>query len=221
MVIAAFLWGFAHLASEVLEGDTNAFDRAVLLALRNPADLADPIGPGWFEGMARDITALGGVAVLTFLTVAVAGWLWMRGNGRTMWLVLLSSAGGFAVSHLLKEVFGRARPDLVPHGATVYTASFPSSHSMMSAAIYLTLAALVARVEPRRRVKAYLLVVASLLSVLVGLSRIYLGVHWPTDVIAGWALGATWALIWWMGARWLESRGVVEPERDEPSSPQD
>ncbi|MEF2072236.1 phosphatase PAP2 family protein [Consotaella aegiceratis] len=218
VILAAGLWGFVNLAGEVLEGDTHGFDAMILTALRNPVDLGDPIGPPWFEETARDFTALGGVGVLSFLTLAVAGWLWMRGNRRSMWLVLLSTGSGYLVGNLLKRGFDRPRPDLVPHEAVVYTASFPSNHSMMSAVVYLTLAALVARVEPNRKVKAYLIGVAILLAVLVGASRVYLGVHWPTDVAAGWTMGAIWALAWWLCARWLETRGMVEPERDDGAS---
>jgi undecaprenyl-diphosphatase len=127
-------------------------------------------------------------------------------------LVLVSVAGGLLLSTLFKEAFDRPRPDLVTHGATVYTASFPSGHSMMAAVTYLTLAVMYARVEPRRAVKIYLIAVASLIILLVGASRVYLGVHWPTDVLAGWLAGATWALFCWLIARWLQRRGAVEPE---------
>jgi undecaprenyl-diphosphatase len=127
-------------------------------------------------------------------------------------LVLVSVAGGLLLSTLFKEAFDRPRPDLVPHGATVYTASFPSGHSMMAAVTYLTLAVMYARVEPRRAVKIYLIAVATLIILFVGASRVYLGVHWPTDVVAGWLAGATWALFCWLIARWLQRRGAVEPE---------
>ncbi len=119
------------------------------------------------------------------------------------------------MSTLLKQLFSRPRPDLVPHESFVYTASFPSGHSMMAAVTYLTLGALLARVQPRRQVKAYLLVLAALVTLLVGISRVYLGVHWPTDVLAGWAAGAIWALLSWLVARWLQRRGQVEPDADE------
>ena len=112
----------------------------------------------------------------------------------------------------MKWVFSRPRPDLVPHGAEVYTASFPSGHSMMSAVVYLTLGALLARTQSDRSVKTYVLAMAVVLTVLVGTSRVYLGVHWPTDVLAGWALGGAWALVCWSAMTWLQSRGQVEAE---------
>jgi undecaprenyl-diphosphatase len=212
LLVAAFAWAFVELADEVREGETRTIDTTILLALRVPGDPADPLGPGWFEELARDITALGGVGVLTLLTLAVAGLLWLQGHHRSVVLVLVSVAGGLLLSTLFKEAFDRPRPDLVPHGATVYTASFPSGHSMMAAVTYLTLAVMYARVEPRRAVKIYLIAVATLIILFVGASRVYLGVHWPTDVVAGWLAGATWALFCWLIARWLQRRGAVEPE---------
>jgi len=129
-------------------------------------------------------------------------------------LVLVAVAGGMLLSTLLKLGFERPRPDLVPHAVEVYTASFPSGHAMLSAVTWLTLGALLMRVEPRRRVKAFVLAMAVLTTLLVGASRIYLGVHWPTDVLAGWCIGAAWALICWLAALWLQRRGRVEETRE-------
>lgn len=216
LLISALGWGFAELADEMLEGDTHEFDRAVLLALRNPADPADPLGPGWLEEFGRDVTALGGTGVLAALTLAVAGYLWIDGKRRMMVLLLIAIVGGQVVSSLTKLGFDRPRPDLVPHGAQVYTASFPSGHAMMATVTYLTLATLLAQVEPRRALRVYLLALAIILSVSVGVSRVYLGVHWPTDVLAGWTAGAAWALLCLSTARWLGRRGMVEPAQDLP-----
>jgi undecaprenyl-diphosphatase len=112
----------------------------------------------------------------------------------------------------MKWAYARPRPELVPHGAEVYTASFPSGHSMMSAVVYLTLGALLARTQSSQGAKIYILSVAVILTVLVGTSRVYLGVHWPTDVLAGWALGGLWALICWLAMLWLQASGQVEDE---------
>jgi undecaprenyl-diphosphatase len=214
LLAAAGLWGFASLASEVLEGDTRALDRAILLALRNPADHADPIGPRWFEEVARDVTALGGNAVLTALTLAVIGYLVLARKRGAALLVAVSVGGGTALSSLLKLGFARPRPDLVPHAMEVYTASFPSGHAMLSAVTYLTLGALLMRVQPRWRLRLYILVLAVLATLLVGASRVYLGVHWPTDVLAGWCAGAAWALLCWLAALRLQRAGRVEPPGD-------
>lgn len=211
LVAAACLWIFVALADEVVEGETHAFDEAVLLALRNPTDPADPLGPGWIEELGRDITGLGGIGVLAILTLSAAGFLWLQGNQASMWLVLIAVGSGQLVSSLAKHGFDRPRPDLVPHGTLVYTASFPSGHSMMAAVTYLTLAAVVARTQPRRALRVYLLVLALLLTLAIGISRIYLGVHWPTDVLAGWTMGAAWALGCWLIAWWIEGRRSEPP----------
>jgi len=211
--ITGCLWIFVALADEVSEGGTHAFDETLLLALRNPADPADPLGPPWLEEAMRDVTALGGVGILAAITLAVAGFLWLARDRRAMWLVLASVGGGQALSTLAKHGFDRPRPDLVPHGMVTYTASFPSGHSMMAAVTYLTLAAMVARVQPTPALKAYVLGWSVALVLAIGVSRVYLGVHWPTDVLAGWTAGAGWALACWLVAMWLEARGAIEPER--------
>jgi undecaprenyl-diphosphatase len=215
VLVASGIWAFAELAGEVREGETQRVDRAILLALRNPADPADPVGPRWAEEAARDLTALGGIAVLSLLTLAVGGYLFLDGKRRAALLVVVAVAGGLAVATLLKQGFQRPRPDLVPHGVYVYTTSFPSGHSTMSAATYLTLGALLARVQRRRRQKLFLMGFAVLLTVIVGFTRVYLGVHWPTDVLGGWAAGGVWALLCWLAAWWLQRRGEVEKPGEE------
>ncbi len=212
LTAAAAIWAFIELADEVVEGSTHALDRALLLAMRSETDPADPLGPAWLEEMMRDFTALGGVGVLTLLTAGAVGYLVLTDKWRAALAVALSVAGGILLSTLIKMGFDRPRPDLVSHGSHVYTASFPSGHSMMAAVVYLTLGALLARVRPHKRVKAYILSCAVVLTVLVGISRVYLGVHWPTDVLAGWAVGAAWALLCWVITVWLQSRGKVETE---------
>ena len=215
---AASLVLFGQLTDEVLEGETHAFDETVLLALRSSADPSDPIGPDWLEEQIRDITALGSLGVLTLVSLAAVGFLILQGKRRTALLVVAAVGGGMLVSTLTKLGFDRPRPDLVPHATHVYTASFPSGHAMMAAVTYLTLGALLARVQPRLRLKLYLIGLAATLTVLVGLSRVYLGVHWPTDVLAGWTLGAAWALACWAIALWLQARGRIETAEPEPGA---
>lgn len=204
--VAGGVWGFAELADEVAEGETQSFDEALLLSFRNPLDKTDPLGPKWVEEIGRDLTAFGGVAVLTSLTFIVAAFLWLRNQGGTACFLLLAVGSGMLMSTSMKQVFDRPRPELVPHGSYVYTKSFPSGHSAMAAVTYLTLGALLARVQHQRRMKAYLIIVASLLSFAVGISRVYLGVHWPTDVLAGWTVGATWAAACWLALRWSQKQ---------------
>lgn len=215
LLIAGGLWTFVGISNEVIEGDTLAVDKTILLSLRNPADLSDPIGPGWIEEIGRDVTALGGVAVLTFLTLASAIFLALKGKARAAVFVVLAIAGGIALSFALKTGFDRPRPDLVSHGSIVYTASFPSGHSMMSAVVYLTLGTLLARFQSRRRLKVYVIAVAVLVTLAVGVSRVYLGVHWPTDILAGWAAGAAWAMLCWAIMLWLQRHHRVEESPDD------
>jgi undecaprenyl-diphosphatase len=211
-LIAGTAFGIIQLGSEISEGETRAFDTAILLAFRNPADLADPIGPWWLETMMKDVTSLGSTTVLTIITTAAIVYLLIERKFSAALFVLVAIGGGSLLSTLLKLGFERPRPDLVAHAAEVYTASFPSGHALMSTVAYLTLGALLARLQERRRIKLYFLAVAVLLSALIGVSRVYLGVHWPTDVLAGWSVGSAWALACWLVARWLQRRGEIEPE---------
>jgi undecaprenyl-diphosphatase len=197
LVPASLMFAFIKVAGEVIEGDTIAFDRAVLLALRSAVDTADPIGPAWVEATMRDLTALGSTIVLTIVTLAMAGLLFMTGHRRLAMLLLFAVSLGTVVSNALKFFLARPRPDFVAHAVDVHTMSFPSGHTMLSAVTYLTIGALLARDQPFP-IKAYILFVSIFLSMLVGLSRVYLGVHYPTDVLAGWAIGGAWACLWWI-----------------------
>jgi undecaprenyl-diphosphatase len=206
LIVVGGVWFFVQLADEVGEGETNALDERLLLALRNPADPTDPLGPSWFEEMMRDFTGLGGGGILAFVTLSVVGFLFIERRYALAILVLVAVLGGVLLSVPLKEMFGRPRPDLVPHSTRVYQTSFPSGHSMSAAATYLTLGALLARTQRRRRLKLYFLGLAISLTLIVGVSRVYLGVHWPTDVLAGWTAGTTWALFCWLVVWWLQQR---------------
>lgn len=205
---------FIRVAAYVAGETPGEFDVRIVTALRNPANLSDPIGPGWLEEAMRDLTALGGTIVLLIVSLAAFAFLLMTGKSHAAYVLAASVVGAIVLSQTLKLGFNRPRPDLVPHGARVYTMSFPSGHAMMSAAVYLTLAALLARTQKQARVKIFILSIAALLTLMVGASRVYLGVHWPTDVIAGWAGGAAWAIFCWSIMYWLQRRGRVEPEND-------
>lgn len=210
---AATLFAFAKIAEEMIQGDTRAFDEYVLLSLRTPGNPADPVGPPWVEEMMRDFSGLGGTGVLIAVTLAVTGFL-VIGRKRHMALAMaVAVTSGMLISQTLKWGFARPRPDLVPALTRVYTHSFPSGHAMVSAVAYLTIGVLFARTPIRTALKAYLLSIATLLTLIVGISRVYLGVHWPTDVLAGWAGGAAWALLCWLAMLWLQDRGKVENDR--------
>lgn len=209
LVVAGGVLLFAELM-EMVQSEPHAFDRAVLLAFRDPADVSDPIGPVWLEIIFRDITSLGGATVLTLMTASVTGFLLVDGKRAAALFVLASVAGGAVLSTILKLAIARPRPDLVPHLVDVHTASFPSGHAMLSAVVYLTLGGLLSRLEGPRRMKIYVLSVATILTALIGISRVYLGVHWPTDVLAGWCAGAAWAMLCWRIALALQRRGEIE-----------
>jgi undecaprenyl-diphosphatase len=210
LVLVAAVWALIEIADEVFEGSTQNIDERLVLALRRANDLSQPIGPQWLAELGRDITALGGAAILTGLTLAVAGFLWLRKMYGAMWLVLASTCGGIVVSTILKNAFDRPRPDIVPHLSHVHTSSFPSGHAMLSATVFLTLGTLLGRFATELRLKAYFLLIAVLLTLAVGASRVYMGVHYPTDVLAGWCAGLAWALVCWLVARNLQRRGAVE-----------
>ena len=214
LVLVLAVWGFVALADVVTEGKTQAFDNKLLRALRRADDPATPIGPRWLHEVGRDLTALGGIAVLTLMIAAVVGFLLLRQSYGAMWLVIIATLGGLIVSTLLKGVFDRDRPDIVPHLSHVMTTSFPSGHSLLSAVVYLTLGSLLGRFVESGVLKAYFLFVALTLTFLVGVSRVYMGVHYPTDVLAGWSAGLAWAVLCWLVARWLQRRGTVEREGD-------
>jgi undecaprenyl-diphosphatase len=210
LIAALALLGFGILAATVTDGGTAGFDKAVLLALRSGDNLWDPIGPRWLERAVGDVTSLGSFAVLGLITIGAAGYLVADGKRHAAIFVLVATGGGTALSSVMKLLFERPRPDVVAHLVPVQTLSFPSGHAMLSAVTFLTLGAILMRVQPRRRMKAYILAAAITLTLLVGLSRIYLGVHWPTDVLAGWCLGSAWALVCWLVAAWLQARQQVE-----------
>ena len=199
LLAAASAWSFIEIADEVIEGETLAIDERIILAMRT-SDPDDPIGPAWFEEAVRDLTALGSTLVLSIAVVTVVGFLLLMRHWRPAIFTFAASVSGQLASHVLKEVFGRPRPDLIPHEVAVFTHSFPSGHAMTSAVVYLTLASLIARLTDRRRLKLYAMSVAVVLTILIGVSRVYLGVHWPSDVLAGWMIGASWALACWLVA---------------------
>jgi undecaprenyl-diphosphatase len=210
LLVAVAVWLFLEVADDVLAGETRRFDEGVMLAFRSPTDANDPVGATWVEELARDVTGLGSVVVLALLTVASAGFLMLQRKRHLAVYLVLAVATGTIGSSLLKWGFSRPRPDLAAHGHAIYTSSFPSGHSMMSAVVFLTLGVLLATAQSKRVMQVYVLAIAVLVTVAVGISRVYLGVHWPTDVLAGWAAGSGWALLCWGVADFLRNRGRIE-----------
>jgi len=210
LAIAGALWAVVALAEVARAGAPHDFDTAILLAFRQPGHPDMPIGPAWLEGAVRDVTALGSTVVLMLIVTAVVLHFFLIGRGRTGMFVLCAVMSGQVLSSLLKAGVDRPRPDLVSHLATETSLSFPSGHAMLSAITYLTLGALAARFLPGSVTRIYVLSLAVLVTLMIGASRVYLGVHWPSDVLAGWFAGFAWAMLWWLAARLLQRRGAVE-----------
>ena len=195
-VAAAGISLFLSIADELDDGELNAVDERIFLLFHTPSGA--PVGPEWLQETAAEITALGGYTVVGILVAAVIGFLVVSRKYGPALYTFLSIGTGTLVGHLLKELYARPRPDLVEHLVNTHTPSFPSGHAMVSAIVYLTLGSLILRFVDDFRVRAYVLALAILLTLMIGVTRIYLGVHWPSDVVAGWAMGAAWASLAWL-----------------------
>ena len=205
-LIAVGILAFEEIAEELQTGDMLQFDRAILLWFRVEGNLSQLRGPEGMLSSVRDITALGGGAVLTILILLTAGYLLLERRYGSAVLLIVAAAGGVVAMTLLKGLFSRVRPDMVPHLMTETSFSFPSGHSTMAAVVYLTMGSILAASRHRYRVKIYLFAVSLFLAVIVGISRVALGVHYPTDVLAGWCLGLAWASFCWFVALLLKYR---------------
>ena len=197
---------FIAVAGEVVEGDTQQVDEAIVQWFRDPGNPADSRGPAWLTEAAIDITSLGSTVVLFMIVLAVAGFLWIQNQHRLLLLLLAALIGGNVMNGLIKTAFARPRPSVVPHLREVFTYSFPSGHAALSAIVYLTIGVLLFEVVRGASARIYCLAVAMLATALVGFSRVYLGVHYPSDVLAGWAVGITWAALCWLGAQYIARR---------------
>ena len=206
LVAALVTYFLFELTGEVLEGETRAFDESVLLMLRDTSDLGMPVGPAWLTKVMTDLTALGGVTVLTLIVTLVVVYLALRRKFRTAAFVTVSILGGWGLSSIMKLGIARPRPEVVQHLVEVTDMSFPSGHAMLSAITYLTLGAMLSRIEEQPSLRYFFPLVAVVLTLLIGMSRVYLGVHYPTDVLGGWAAGTVWACASWFVARWILGR---------------
>lgn len=199
-LICLGVWLFIDIAGAVQHETHRETEERFMRSLRSEVNPAVPAGPLWLVEIGRDVSALGGAVVVITLSLLVIGYLGMRGQWGRVALITVTVAGGYLLSNTLKMSFDRVRPDIVPHLSQVHSASFPSGHSMLSSLVYLTMGALLAQASDRRREKIYFVSVAFFLTFMIGLSRVFLGVHFPTDVIAGWSAGTAWALACWLVA---------------------
>jgi undecaprenyl-diphosphatase len=207
-VIAGGMLAFVEIADDMTESDGRAVDLLVLRYLHpDPANPGDPVGPLWLDHAMSDFTALGSVTILVSVVLLAGGFLLLRRRGLEALLLVLGLGGGLVLSQSLKGLFMRERPPDAYRAVEVLNESFPSGHAMLSAVVYLTLGAMLARATPSKRIRAYVIGAAILLTVLVGVSRAYLGAHWASDVLAGWSVGAAWATACWLLDRWLRRRG--------------
>jgi undecaprenyl-diphosphatase len=194
----------------VAHGRVQEVDESLVASLRKPDAPSEPRGPAWLRGTARDLTALGSAPILVLFVLAACGALAIRRQYHGLGLLLAASATGRLLELLLKTVYDRPRPSDVYHLTPAHNPAFPSGHAMDSAIVYLTAAAILARLVQPRGLRIYLVALAAFLSLLAGVSRVYLGVHYPTDVLAGWTFGLAWAVLCWTVARRLQERGALE-----------
>jgi undecaprenyl-diphosphatase len=196
--VIAGLLAILFLSNMVSRGETQGLDETILRSLRSADDASKPLGPRWVQSAMRDITSFGSTVVLVGFSVVFAGFLITRRDYLDIALIAITLGGGALLNEQLKKFFGRPRPSFVAHLEYINNASFPSGHAMLSMMAYCTMGVLLAGLATERRMKYYILAVALGLSFAVGLSRVYLGVHYPSDVLAGWTIGLVWATLCWL-----------------------
>jgi undecaprenyl-diphosphatase len=206
LIIFLCLILFAEIGNMVNKGSTQQFDEMIIYSLRSSENPSLPAGPVWLYQFMNDITALGGGTVIGLITIFVAGFLALQKKYDALGLLLAATIGGTLIVFLLKDFYGRARPDIIFRLHEVGSLSFPSGHSMMSAIVFLTQAAIIARIQRSKKIRFYILSAALFLTFIIGFSRVYLGVHYPTDVIGGWVIGLAWASFCWIVVYFVQKR---------------
>lgn len=204
-VLGGLLLTFAKIAHDVTEGETTAFDTAVLMSGRDRG--GNLLAPVWVAEVARDVTALGSITVLTLLVITLVGYFVVARRRFDAVFLTASALGGTILGNVVKVSLDRTRPAL-PNTPAVFSASFPSGHATMSAVVFLTIGVILASVDLDRRRETFFMLVAVFLTLLVGVSRVYLGLHYPTDVIAGWCLGSAWVTCCVMVGRLIRPQSV-------------
>lgn len=195
------LWGLSVLTEEVLEGDTARIDHSVLHWLNEQAT-------PWLDHAAVEITALGDTLVVIMIAVISASLLMLLGRKAYAALLVASVAGAGVITPMLKTIFDRPRPQVLELRAhfAESSAAYPSGHATMSMVTLMTIAFIVHRLSRHRWVGVLAGLLAGVVILLIGLSRLYLGLHFPSDVIAGYTVGFTWAVLCALTIVALESR---------------
>lgn len=204
MIVVLGAMTFVEIADDMTEADGQAFDQMVLHWMQ-PVP-GQPRGPWWLHEAAGDITSLGGIAVLGLFAIVAIGMLLILRKRLSALLLVVGLAGGVGLSEGLKALFERERPPAVYQAVETLNASFPSGHALLSTVFYLSVAVMMTRAFPRKRLKAYVLGVGMVFALMVGLTRVYLGAHWASDVMAGWCVGAAWAMALWLVSYAVERR---------------
>jgi undecaprenyl-diphosphatase len=186
---------FCIVSATVITGKIISIDNSILLLLRNTENTSIPVGPGWLLNFMKYITALGSIPVVILITIFTSGLLILKKEYRSLKLILFAATGGGVIELLMKEIFSRPRPQIVPHLVSVDSLSYPSGHSAITSIILLSLVLIIYNSEIKESIKLYFLYSGILLIFIIGISRIYLGVHYPSDVLGGWSLGLIWSSI--------------------------
>ncbi len=213
LFVAFALYLFIEFSSEMAEGELTAIDNIILQALRNPQNPKELIGPPGLLAFMQSVSYLGGIYVLSAVSTIAAMFFMLKKRTRTCLLFILSVTSGSALMVLLKYVFDRPRPDIVPHLGEFSLGSYPSGHSMVSAIVYLTIGALLARSTKSLKMRAIYLSIAGVFVFLIGISRAFLGVHYPSDILAGWCAGVIWSALSYLLAKFL-----LRKKRQDPST---
>jgi undecaprenyl-diphosphatase len=210
LFLLLFFWGGIELRNLFILDHARQFDEWLLVSVRDAENPQYLLGPHWVDEAVRDVTALGGPAVLTFMIIVVLIYLLLHKSYRSAALIFVATLGGLLISLLLKDFFLRERPDIVPALMVETSPSFPSGHSMLSAVVYITLGSLLTRLETSPPVRVYIISIAIFVAAIIGITRVLLGVHYPTDVLVGWIVGFFWASLCWFLMFALQEEGVVE-----------
>ena len=185
-IAVVFTWAFSALAEHVRKGSTQPFDDAIMrwVGAHQTA---------WLESVMLEITALGTGTVVGMIVLIAGLFLWLNHHRHSAVLLIVATLGGMVLDNLLKIGFNRPRPQIFEWGTHAVSSSFPSGHAMSSVIVYGTVAYLAARLQRNVHARVLTFVIATIIIVMISTSRVYLGVHYPSDILAGFLIGTAWA----------------------------